>query len=96
MCNLSELIFERAWEAGWKQGWEQGWKQGWEQAWRAGWEKGREETRILILQMCLENGGAEEEAARIFEATPEELEKARLQMVQSGQLAGKTKAVGIA
>ena len=88
MCNLSELIFERAWEAGWKQGWEQ--------AWRAGWEKGREETRILILQMFLENGGAEEEAERIFEATPEELEKARLQMVQSGQLAGKTKAVGIA
>ena len=80
MCNLSELIFERAWEAGWEQG----------------WEKGREETRILILQMFLENGGAEEEAERIFEATPEELEKARLQMVQSGQLAGKTKAVGIA
>ena len=80
MCNLSELIFERAWEAGWEQG----------------WEKGREETRILILQMFLENGGTEEEAARIFEATPEELEKARLQMVQSGQLAGKTKAVGIA
>ena len=76
MCNLSELIFERAWEAG--------------------WEQGREETRILILQMFLENGGAEEEAERIFEATPEELEKARLQMVQSGQLAGKTKAVGIA
>lgn len=59
-------------------------------------KKGREETRILILQMFLENGGAEEEAERIFEATPEELEKARLQMVQSGQLAGKTKAVGIA
>ena len=80
MCNLRERIFERAWEAGWEQG----------------WEKGREETRILILQMFLENGGAEEEAERIFEATPEELEKARLQMVQSGQLAGKTKAVGIA
>ena len=83
MCNLSELIFERAWEAGWKQGWEQ--------AWRAGWEKGREETRILILQMFLENGGAEEEAARIFEATPEELEKARLQKLLDMKMQGQVR-----
>ena len=93
MSNLGELIFERAWEEGWekgwKQGWEEGWKQGREQAWRAGWEKGREETRILILQMFLENGGTEEEAERIFEAAPEELEKAGLQMVQPVQLAGR-------
>ena len=44
-------------------------------------EQGREETRIIMLQMFLGKGGTEEEAKDLFDATPEELEKAKLQTV---------------
>ena len=65
MCNLSDLIYDRGVEKGLEQGLEQG----------------REETRIIMLQMFLGKGGTEEEAKNLFDATPEELEKARLQTV---------------
>ena len=65
MCNLSDLIYDRGVEKGLEQGLEQG----------------REETRIIMLQMFLGKGGTEEEAKDLFDATPEELEKAKLQTV---------------